>query len=105
MTLSVCLKQAIALQTGVDVVSDSLRLCVALPMLALSCLACCCTLVSGDAAVTVQDSTLQHHRLFTAEDRTGSKLDTARRWASCGSVLCRCLARLGDGPLCMDFWL
>lgn len=32
--------------TGIDMVADNLRLHVALHMLALSCLACCCTLVS-----------------------------------------------------------
>lgn len=36
--------QAIAILTGIDMVADNLRLCVALRMLALSCLACCCTL-------------------------------------------------------------
>ena len=33
--------------TGIDMVSDCVRLCVGLRMLALSCLACFCTLVRG----------------------------------------------------------
>ena len=37
--------QAIAMLTGIDMVSDCVRLCVGLRMLSLSCLACFCTLV------------------------------------------------------------